>query len=647
MATDFEIRLEEALKSHPGAAVEERLRAAALAALTEAEHARPKILALPAWIRRPGRPRRLRGRHRRTWVIALAALTATTGGALAARELLQGGERTAVLVDRSAAERLARSPALADAPWLQGAGGVAYIQEVAPRPSLVFPPGVSYPEALQRFYDAVSRHGTLPAGSRLGPPLPVGKIVAFPADSAHGVAIDLRAPFGYDNDTGAINTPGYDPTFASLARATLPLPGRGTPLPIGIRIGAPISGPPFGPGDPGNCGMALDLRAPTPACALPPPPPAVSGPLRGAPSYRLGATVIVDTPNQVAVADFNGDGRQDLALTSATAPILSVIIAPGTGHLSRPVRYRLSSVPSSIVAGRFSGGRGPDLAVAGVGGIAVLANRGDGRFSRPLRYALGRRERLTPTWGSLVGVDLAGDGHLDLVAWNRETGSLWSFLRRGKTLLRIRAGSALPLPQVSFVAAGAELAAADLTGDGRADLVLAAGTRVIVMAGDGRGHFHPRAPVHCDPLDPEAVHLADLNGDGRADLVVAGNVGVAVALGDGRGGFGPCQLVASLPGADTGGATVADLTGDHVPDLLVTDGATGPAPHPTGPVVRLYAGRGDGSFRLAATYPAGPRPQTVALLPRGVGRQPVLIVASSIESTVTVLVPSAARGSRP
>src|SRR5437899_1382756 len=192
MATDFETRLEEALKAHPEPGVEERLRRAALAALPDAESARR--LALPGWLRRPSKARRLGGRRRRTWIIALAALAATTGGALAARALLQGGERTAVLVDPHAAERLARNPALADAPWLQGPGGVAYIQQAAPRPSLVFPPGVSYPEALQRFYDAVSRHGALPAGTRLGPPLPAGKIVALPADSRHGVAIDLRAP---------------------------------------------------------------------------------------------------------------------------------------------------------------------------------------------------------------------------------------------------------------------------------------------------------------------------------------------------------------------------------------------------------------------------------------------------------------------
>src|SRR5205085_10272803 len=121
---------------------------------------------------RPGRPRRAGGRRRRTWVIALAALTATTGGALAARALLQSSERTAVLVDRNATERLAHNPALADAPWLQGPAGVAYLQQVAARPSLVFPPGVSYPDALQRFYDAVSLHGTLPPASCLAPPPP-------------------------------------------------------------------------------------------------------------------------------------------------------------------------------------------------------------------------------------------------------------------------------------------------------------------------------------------------------------------------------------------------------------------------------------------------------------------------------------------
>ncbi|MDX6644667.1 MAG: large repetitive protein, partial [Miltoncostaeaceae bacterium] len=637
MATDFESRLEEALKGHPGPAVEERLRAAALDALPAPERARPKMLALPAWIRRPGRPRRAGDRRRRTWVIALAALTATTGGALAARALLQGEERTAVLVDPQAAERLARNPALADAPWLQGPSGVAYIQQVVPRPSLVFPPGVTYPEALQRFYDAVSRHGTLPAGARLGPPLPAGKIVALPADSRHGVAIDLRAPFGYRPDTGVINSPGYDPTFGGLGAARLPAPGRGTPLPVGLRVMPPIIGRPIPPGA-GGC-MYLDPLTPTPPCPLPPAPPAGgAAPAGGAPAYRPGATVVVEVPGQIAVADLDRDGRPDLALPTAIpgGRTLTVILRRGAGALSRPERYRLPFGAAAIAAGDLVPGSGPDLAVAGPAAIAVLANRGDGTFDRPVRYPTGRHDPLAnEVPGSLVMADLAGAGRPALLAWNRETGALWTFLHGRSGLRRIAAGRVAALPQIHPVVAGDEMAAGDLTGDGRADLALAAGTRLVVLAGDGRGHFRPRQALACDPdrigFDAEAVRLADLNGDGRLDIVVVG-AAVTVALGRGDGRFGPCRVVVRLAGTTPGGLAVADLNGDGIPDLLVTDEAAG--------VVRLYAGRGDGSFREAAAYPAGLAPNTLAALPAAGGEPPVVIVASNIASTVTALLPA-------
>jgi VCBS repeat protein len=597
----------------------------------------PEPAASPRRLRWRGRP----SRRRRTWIIALAALAATTGGALAARALLQGGERTAVLVDPQAAERLARNPVLADAPWLQGPGGVAYIQQVAPRPSLVFPPGVSYPEALQRFYDAVSRHGTLPVGTRLGPPLPGGKIVALPPDSRHGVAIDLRAPFGYRPDTGVVNSPGYDPTFGGLGAARLPAPGRGTPLPLGLRVMPPILGRPVPPGAAG-C-MFLDPLEPTPPCTLPPTPAGGGAPATGAPAYRLGATVVVEVPGQIAVADLDRDGRPDLALPTALGRTLTVILSRGTGALGRPVRYRLPFGAAAIAAGDLVPGSGPDLAVAGPTGIAVLANRGDGTFGRPVRYSTGRRDPLANAVpGSLVMADLAGDGRPALVAWNRETGALWTFVPGRGGLRRIVAGRVAAFPQIHPVEAGAEMAAGDLTGDGRADLALAAGPRLVVLAGDGRGHFQPRQSMACDPdrigFNAEAVRLADLNGDGRLDLVVVGAV-VTVALGRGDGRFGPCRPVVRLAMTTPGGLAVADLTGDGIPDLLVTDAAAG--------VVRLYAGRGDGSFREAAAYPAGLAPNTLAARPAAGGERPVVMVASNIASTVTALLPAGTAPAKP
>ena len=145
------------------------------------------------------------------------------------------------------------------------------------------------------------------------------------------------------------------------------------------------------------------------------------------------------------------------------------------------------------------------------------------------------------------------------------------------------------------------LAAGDVTGDGRPDLVLPFsnyygdnGVRVFVNRGAGR--LVRRARFLSTVQPPITAALADLNGDGRLDLVTANNEdqtnrlgagSVSVFLGGAKGAFGRRRNYRIGGGAD--GLVVRDLNADGRPDVVVSRGEAGP-------FVSVLLNRGGGTF---------------------------------------------------
>lgn len=101
------------------------------------------------------------------------------------------------------------APDLRHAPWADQPDGSPSIHEVAALPSLGFPAGVTYPQALTRLLTALAESGGPPAEAIVLDPLPVEVVYVTPAGPGDGLRLSLTAPWGWIPGSGAIRPPSY------------------------------------------------------------------------------------------------------------------------------------------------------------------------------------------------------------------------------------------------------------------------------------------------------------------------------------------------------------------------------------------------------------------------------------------------------
>ncbi len=167
-------------------------------------------------------------------------------------------------------------------------------------------------------------------------------------------------------------------------------------------------------------------------------------------------------PNGIAVADFNGDGSLDAAVTSPSQGSVTILLGAGDGTLAAINTYATGSGDQAVVAGDFDGDGVPDLAIAnyGSGTLSVLKGNGTGSFT-PLA---------SPTTGtgpfSLVAHDFNGDGVLDLAVANYGSSTVSIFTGNGDGTFSLSAS-------VPTGSAPDGVVAGDFNGDGAADIATA------------------------------------------------------------------------------------------------------------------------------------------------------------------------------
>jgi hypothetical protein len=276
-------------------------------------------------------------------------------------------------------------------------------------------------------------------------------------------------------------------------------------------------------------------------------------------------------PFGVVSADFNGDGKSDVVcLHEALSDHLTMLTNDGTGYFCEAYSFNTDSFPpTSICAADVNGDGNPDLIVAHsyFAALTILTNDGLGNLVLSSTNSVGSGPVC------VVAVDVNGDHKIDLITANQGTypeyaGSITVLTNDGSGSFVFNASYAMPTSLSCLVAA-------DVNGDGHADLITAnadplAGTYqgiITVLTNNGGGVFGSNA-VYVAGQKTASLAAADMNGDGKMDLICANgdDNNVMVLTNDGRGIFAISST--NSTGPEPLALAVADLTGDGKPDVI-------------------------------------------------------------------------------
>ena len=334
-------------------------------------------------------------------------------------------------------------------------------------------------------------------------------------------------------------------------------------------------------------------------------------------SYSVGTF-----PYDIVAADFNGDGKVDLAVANSGGANISILLGNGDGTFEPAVSYDAGAPnPAFLAKGDFNNDGKTDLVAENSAGIvSILLGNGDGSFQAP--------KTLTLSFGPIVVADFNLDGLSDLAIGGT---SVNIFLGNGD-------GSFRQPTQASSSGTGL-LATADFNHDGKPDLLASAAT-IDVLLGKGDGSFQQGANVTVQEIASarttlvSAIVAVDINQDGLADVIVSADgfnpicsSGVCVAgvtdekiscfLQNSDGSFQSEQIIAeahlvivnhkfpNVRGYLISGLLLGDVNGDGIPDVAYRKShfLNG---FPESASLEARLGRGNGTFSPEITLSVDP-----------------------------------------
>ncbi len=349
-------------------------------------------------------------------------------------------------------------------------------------------------------------------------------------------------------------------------------------------------------------------------------------------------------PQGIAIADFNGDGKNDVALTnygtSLTASTVDVFLGDGTGTAytaasGSPISLTGQLGAYTVIADDFDGDGAKDLAVANLGSdtVSVLRGNGDGTFAAPVTLAM-TGGAVAPATAikepiSLAAGNFNADAKRDIVVADFGSGAGTQDVQ---VFLNASTGSGnIAFGTGASIATGnqaAYVATANFDNANHDDFVVSnyADFTITVYLNDGSASFTPTVYGTNDGAtfaqNPAGLAIGDLNEDSHPDVIVACagssdqdlTARVAVFLGSASGAMGAPTLFAR---GDTGPLTaaVADFDGNGHQDVAVANNQ--------GATVSLYAGDGTGALATAVNF---------SINNGSIGTAPFLVAAATLDS---------------
>lgn len=280
-------------------------------------------------------------------------------------------------------------------------------------------------------------------------------------------------------------------------------------------------------------------------------------------------------PEAVAIGDVNGDGRNDVVMTTsyyfdpANDFKLFVFLQNADGTLAPPIKYPTGSsyvcMAQTVAIGDVNHDGRNDVVIGDSGcGIEVFLQDGAGALSAGVSYASTDSNKVRIA-------DVNNDGLQDVVGIGLGTGSVSVWLQN--------ASGTLDSPLTYPVTHGGfdDLEVGDINNDGLIDIVVMSGATFApnlgVLTQKAGGDFNAPAYYSVAPsLLTHGVGVGDLNGDGSNDVVVTygGNSPSSQIGVFPQNNLGTLDAAVSYPSYDSPSAVeIADVTGDGRKDIVV------------------------------------------------------------------------------
>ncbi len=288
-------------------------------------------------------------------------------------------------------------------------------------------------------------------------------------------------------------------------------------------------------------------------------------------------------PNDIAVADMNGDGNPDLVIANTQTPYLTVLLGDGKGGFKpsahSPFATKSYPHPHGVAVGNFMGDGKPAVVTDSWGHheILLIPSDGKGDLIPPGKFFSADLH----TDSGVGAADFNKDGNLDIVTVDQDAGVVGVLLGDGKGGFRKAPGSPFPAGDSPW-----SFTVGDVNGDGNPDVAVVpyepqmrdpGRAGLTVLLGDGSGGM---APMRGSPFslagceEPSRVAIGDITGDGLRDIVVscAKNDKLFFFMGTKNGTF---DVFSRSFAAGWGGVALADLTGDGRDDVVVSNNKAG------------------------------------------------------------------------